>query len=189
MPFGPGRAWLVVRAADAADVAAVLQVRTLLPANWAAGLAEVRQAGVFVAPPVDGFVFAVGADLSADGRDVARFVVPLVERLAARYGGAAWFRCDGAADRFGWAVATRAGLERGYAYDGEHGHVWSHGPITTAEEELGCFVDDPRDTSDDDVKWWPDERVVLDLAAAWSRDPRRLGERPVPPAVGWVGRL
>ncbi|MCA8966857.1 MAG: hypothetical protein KDC48_18390, partial [Planctomycetes bacterium] len=40
-----------------------LALRTVLPANWRAGLDEVQQQGVFVTPPVGGRVFAVGADL------------------------------------------------------------------------------------------------------------------------------
>ena len=178
-----------MRAQDGEAVARLLGVRTMLPANWAAGLREARQQGVFVTPAVDGWVYVVGRDLDGDGRDVAAFVTPLVERLAGRFGGAGWFRCDGGVERHGWALATADGLVRGYAYDGELGHVWSHGEVTAAEAELGCFIDDPRDRSDDEVKWWPDERTVLDLAAAWSGDPRRLGAGTAAPATGWVGRL
>lgn len=178
----------MVRSNDAAAVARALGLRTVLPANWAAGLAAARSQGVFVTPPVDGWVYAVGADLACDGADVGAVLAPLLERLGAAFGGAAWFRCDGAAERHGWALATSDGLLRGYAYDGEHGPIWDRGDVTDAEHELGCFVDDPRDSSDDEVRWWPDERTVLDLAVAWSRDPRRLGEHATP-GVGWIGRL
>ncbi|MBL8728131.1 MAG: hypothetical protein JNM25_06855 [Planctomycetes bacterium] len=166
-----------------------LGLRTVLPANWAAGLAEVQRQGVFVTPCVDGWVLAVGADLRADGADLGGFVTPLLERLGAAFGGAAWFLTDAAGERHGWALATRQALVRGYAYDGERGHVFWHGEVTAAEQELDCFVDDPRDNSDDEIKWWPDERVVLSLAAAWSLDPRRLAGRGGAPSVGCVGRL
>ncbi len=180
---------MVVRASDGEAVVRALGLRTVLPANWAAGLAEVQQQGVFVTPSVDGWVLAVGADLRADDRSVGAFVTPLLERLGATFGGAAWFFTDAAVERHGWALATRSELARGYAFDGEQGHVFWHGEVTDAERELDCFVDDPRDSSDDDIKWWPDERTVLSLAAAWSLDPGRIAERARAPSVGWVGRL
>lgn len=170
-----------------------LGLRTVLPANWAAGLAEAQQEGVFVTPAIDGWVFAVGADLRpdrrVDGADVGAFVTPLLERLGAAFGGAAWFLTDATTERHGWALATRQELSRGYAFDGDLGHVFWHGDLTDAERELDCFVDDPRDTSDDEVKWWPDERTVLSLAAAWSIDPRRLAQRSSAESAGFLGRL
>jgi hypothetical protein len=178
-----------VRTTDPEAVVRVLRLRTVLPANWAAGLAAVAQQGVFVTPAVAGWVLAVGADLRADNGDVGAFVTPLLERLGEAFGGAAWFLTDAAAERHGWALATRRGLVRGYAYDGEQGHVFWHGEITDAERELDCFVDDARDSSDDEIKWWPDERLVLGLAAAWSLDPQKLAGRGGAPSLGWVGRL
>lgn len=179
----------MVRTADPAAVVRALRLRTVLPANWASGLADVQQHGVFVTPPVDGWVLAVGADLRGDGVDPGAFVTPLLARLGQAFGGAAWFVTDAAAERHGWALATRDELVRGYAYDGERGHVFWHGEVTAAERELDCFVDDPRDQTDDEVKWWPDEHIVRDLAAAWSLDPRRLAGSTAAPATGWVGRL
>ncbi len=188
-PFAAPCAWLAVRADDAEAVVRALRLRTVLPANWATGLAEAQQCGVFVTPPVDGWVLAVGADLRAEGGDIGAFVTPLLERLGARFGAAAWFLTDVAEERHGWALAHRHGLRRGYAYHGEHGHVFWHGEVTEAEHGLGCYIDDPRDTSDDECKWWPDTREVFALAAIWSVDPRRLPERAPQPSVGSIGRL
>lgn len=187
--FAPVSAWVVVRASDPQPVVRALGLRTVLPANWASGLAEVRQAGVFVTPAIDGWVLAVGADLRAERGDVGAFVLPLLQRLGAAFGGAAWFLTDPGGERHGWALATRREVVRGYAYDGEHGHVFWLGDVTDAERELDCFVDDPRDQTDDAVKWWPDQLHVLGLAAAWSIDPRRLPERARGASAGWVGRL
>lgn len=179
----------MVRADDPAAVVRALGLRTVLPANWTTGLADAQRRGVFVTPVVDGWVLAVGADLRELAVDAAATVPPLLERLGAAFRGAAWFLDDAPAERHGWALATQRELVRGYAYDGDHGHVFWHGEVTDAERELGCFVDDPRDGSDDDVKWWPDSRVVRELAAAWSLDPRRLAGSTAAPATGWVGRL
>lgn len=160
----------------------------MLPANWRSGLVEAAERGAFVSPAVTDWVFAVGPDLRGAAGDVGGFVTPLLERLSAAFGVAAWFTTNTAAEQHGWALAQQGELVRGYAFDGDHGHVFWHGEVTDAERALQCFVDDPRDQSDDDVKWWPDERIVLALAGAWSLDPSRLGEVPPAAGVGWFGR-
>jgi hypothetical protein len=176
-----------VRAQDPQQVVRALGLRTVLAANWRAGLELGRENGVFVAPPVDGWVLAVGADLFLDPQHDA--IPAVLCRLSAAFGTAAWFATDERVDRHGWSLAQDGGIVRGYAFAGERGHVSWIGEVTQAEHALGCFVDDPRDTSDDDVKWWPDERTVLDLAAAWSLDPRTIASRAFAPSVGWFGRL
>lgn len=177
-----------MRAADPQAVAKALSLRTVLPANWRAGLADAQQAGVFVSPPVDGCVFACGADVAACV-DVEADIVPRLELLAARFGMAAWFRSDDAGDAYGWALARDGALVRAYAFDGERGPSAWLGDVDPAERALGCHVDDPRDLSDDDVKWWPDRRIVHALAAAWSIDPDQLPARASACGVGVVGRM
>ncbi len=177
-----------MRAHDPEAVARALALRTVLPANWRAGLADAREAGVFVSPAIDGHVFVCGADLAACA-DVEGGIAPRLERLAAQFGTAAWFRSDDAHDVYGWAVARRGELARAYAFDGERGpFVWI-GDVDDAERALGCHVDDPRDHSDDDVKWWPDRRIVHALAAAWAIDPDALPARASAHGVGLVGRM
>jgi hypothetical protein len=177
-----------VRANDADRVAAALGLRTVLPANWRAGLAETETHGVFVTPPVAGWVFAVGPDLQVPPGAEQEELVPLLERLAATFGEAAWFTTDAAAERHGWAFARGGAVHRGYAYDGDVGDVFWLGEVTDTERALGCFVADPRDRSEDEEKWWPDERVVLEVAAAWTLDPRRLPALGKGLAAGVVGR-
>jgi hypothetical protein len=160
----------------------------VLPANWRAGLADAREAGVFVSPPVAGFVFACGADVAALA-DVEGEIAPRLERLAARFGIAAWFRSDDARDAYGWALAREGSLARAYAFDGERGPSTWLGEVDEAERALGCHVDDPRDHSDDDVKWWPDRRIVHAIAAAWSIDPDQLTVGGRAHGAGLVGRM
>ncbi len=179
--------WLAVRSGDSDAVMRALGLRTVLPANWRAGLVMAARAGVFVTPPVGGWVLAVGADLDGIG-EPAEAVPPLLTLLSRMFGRAAWFCRDDGGERYGWAVAERGALLRGYAYADGEGHRFWHGDVTDDERALGCFVDDPRDHSDDDVKWWPDARLVTALAARWSLDPARLAAPGAPPSVGWVGR-
>lgn len=177
-----------MRSLHADGVVRALGLRTVQPANWRSGLAHARERGVFVTPALDGWVLAVGEDLRGDQQE-DRLVPELLQRLSATFGKAAWFATHAQGERHGWALGERGELVRGYAFDGERGHVFWSGDVTDAERELNCFVDDPRDHSEDEVKWWPDERIVLAMAAAWSLDPRTLGERGRGVSAGWHGRL
>ena len=197
MAFPPIATWLAFRADDPEKIARSLRLRTLLPASWSAGLAEVVTEGVFVTPPVRGWVFAVGRDLAVSTQDSAAMEA-LLCGLSQDYGKVMWFSTDEERDVHGWAIADRGELVRGYAYIEEYGHTFWHGEILPAESDLGCFQDDPRDQSDDQVKWWPDRQVVFALAAAWSLDPSTLGSKAmgqygqwddVSPGVGFVGRM
>jgi len=179
---------VAVRCGDPEPVARALGLRTVLPANWASGLTEVESAGVFVTPVVDGWVLAVGRDLARIAHEPAR-IEAMLTLLGETFGAACWFATDEQAEFHGWARAERRELVRGYAFAGDDGHAWWHGDITEHEHRLNCFVDDPRDQSDDEVKWWPDRRTVLALAGAWSVDPSRLADRDLPAGVGCVGRL
>lgn len=187
-PFAAGRTWFAVRAADPSDVVRALKLRTVLPANWQAGLAEVVTQGVFVTPPVAGWVFAVGRDVAARTADPAE-VESLTVALASEFGEAFWFMADAERDVFGWARGERGRWVRAYAFAEEHGHYLWHGDISPEEHALACFRDDPRDRSDDDVKWWPDEVVVCALAGLWASDPSQITSDAAPAAAGFLGRL
>jgi hypothetical protein len=188
VPFGPERAWLALPASEPARVAERLRLRTVLPANWLAGLAETDTAGVFVSPAVRGTTWVVGADLRPGVVLGIEALAELVTTLSRDHGRAVWCVGDDRTDTHGWLLAERGELQRGYLYDGERGHVFWHGELTAAEVDLGCFVDDPRDRSDDDDKWWPDARVVLALAERFGADPRGLVGAAAG-GVGVVGRL
>lgn len=187
--FGANTAWLAVRTQNGNALVQQLALRTVLPANWRAGLKDTGERGVFVSPPIDGWVFAVGRDLIAPEGNEEAFVTELLQRLSRTFGHAQWFCSDAQDDRHGWALAFDGKLQRGYAFAGERGHVWWAGEPTAAEQQAQCFVDDPRDQSDDDVKWWPDLAIVRSLAAAWGLDPLSLAQRAVAPGTGWVGRF
>jgi hypothetical protein len=159
------------------------------PANWRSGIAAARAEGLFVSPPVDGWVFVTGRDLLVPGTEPAAWVAPLLRRLSRRHHCAQWFLCEPDAERFGWAIGFGGELVRGYAFSGDHGEAWWEGDPTDAERATGCFVDDPRDQSDDAVKWWPDAAVVARIARAWSKDPGAFGGSTGPARVGLFARF
>ena len=88
--------------ADSHAVVRALGLRTVLPANWAAGLAEVAALGTFVSPPVAGLVLVTGADLRRHS-DPEQDLLPLLERLSRQFGTVCWFASDSDGDVHGWA--------------------------------------------------------------------------------------
>jgi len=166
----------------------VLGLRTALPSNWEAGLLGSDVEGAFATPSVGGHVMVVGADLARAALDAPRIEQWLC-RLSSEFGRAMWFCADARRDIHGWALAERGELVRGYAYTEEHGHCWWHGELTDVERALDCFVDDPRDQSDDDVKWWPDAVVVRTIARTWAIDPMQLGPEHGVDDIGLLGRI
>jgi len=187
--FPPVATWLALRAEDPEHVVRAMQLRTVLPANWSSGLAQVASEGVFVTPPVAGWMFAVGRDLAVTTHNPAE-LESLLTRLSEQFDEVMWFSTDEERDVHGWARARRGEFVRGYAYDEEQGHTLWAGDVTEAESELGCFLDDPRDQSDDEIKWWPDRRTVLAIARAWSMDPTTIEQsHDRVSGSGLVGRL
>tara|TARA_R110002072_G_scaffold241027_8_gene399667 strand:+ start:13076 stop:13648 length:573 start_codon:yes stop_codon:yes gene_type:complete len=172
-----------MRAEDPEAVVRALRLRTVLPANWASGLAQAATEGVFVTPPVDGWILVFGRDLAVTTHNPAEMEA-LLTGLSEQYGEVMWFSTDEVRDVHGWAMAERGQFLRGYAYDEGQGHTLWHGDVTAAETALGCFLDDPRDQSDDEIKWWPDRRTVLAIAAAWSMDPTKIGSEATRGANG-----
>lgn len=138
---------------------------------------------MFIAPPVDGFVLVIGRDAGDDR------VAELLGLLSRRFGEAQWFCSWPERIEAGFACARDGVVTRHYRFDGDSGEVAiDDGEPTRAEGELRFFVDDPRDQSDDPVKWWPSHDDVLALAARWGLDPREFG-RHARPAAGVIGRL
>ncbi|MGE3171916.1 MAG: hypothetical protein AB7O97_04770 [Planctomycetota bacterium] len=178
--FGRGNAWFAVRGADGDRVARALGLRTAVPADWSRGAAGAAD-GLFVAP-LGRFVVAVGVDAWHRGELDA--VAAALRTLSQQVGDAAWFGIDERAERFGWALARGGRLERAFCYCGDaHAVLWDEGEVTVAEDRLGFFVDDPRDQTEDPLKWWPTAADVRRLAAIWGVDPVR------PPAAGGDGVL
>ena len=162
-------AWFSARGAEAKAVARALGLRTAVPVAWDEGLQRAAE-GLFVAPCLDGAVCALGSDawLRADGDELEK----VLARLSLACGEAAWFGMDASRSRFGWALARGGVVLRAWCGDGDDEFVlWSVGSPTGDERALGFFVDDPRDGTDDEHKWWPIADDVRALAQRWGALP------------------
>ncbi len=174
--------WFAVRTTDVRDVARVLGLRTARPVPFAEGM-QAAKTGLFVAPAGAAFVMAIGIDAWHRG-DLPQ-VETALRRLSEAHGEAFWFLVDADRDCMGWAFARRGEMQRAFSFDGSEEQVlWELGEMTAAERDLGFFVEDARDLTEDAIKWWPLPTDVRSLASRWSVDPARLADPGQPGLAG-----
>lgn len=167
--FGYKASWLALRSTSQDDVAVELGLTGTRSATWSEGVEAAYEAGgaVFVTPPVDGWVLALGRFGSGWDSD---------EDLA------------GLSRRFG--EAQLFGTHRVSGYD--EWQRWIDGePVRRyafADEVL--FDEGEREGADaheEDDDWWPDEEVTIAKAREWSVDPTTLDERTDLAPTGLLG--
>jgi hypothetical protein len=184
--FGYKCTWLAVRADSAEEVARALALGTPVPCNWASGFARVFGAigarGVFVTPPVEGWVFAIGVPIDDDDAlDTMAELSAALGRPVHAFGShrgvsaASWIVAEDGSVRRAWGIA-----------DGER--IFDRGEVTPEERALDISFD-AEPSGDDDERWsrQSDESTVIALAAAWTRDPTTL-DAVETPGVGLLLR-
>lgn len=194
--FGYQCGWLAIRGASPDRVIAALALDEVRPSGWPDGIAAAYEGGVFVSPPADGWVLVVSTALPDAGDDEhADEITPLVTALSRDLDATVqYFGTHRVVEYHAWAWAERGALVRAYAYAGEQGvTALDVGPPTPAEQALELRLFDERSPEAADDAYWerddlryPDEDLVLAIAAAWSLDPKILDGRAV--ADGWLGR-
>ena len=195
--FGRKNLWVAVRGNDPRQLAQSLQLHGVQPCNWHSGfLAAYAYPSdyVFVTPPVDGFLMAVGTALPDPGDAAA---LPswrsLMSRLSATFGSAHFFATHRGSGYSAWARYSEGVEDRLFA----HGDEGIHDLGAPLPEEAAILARLPDPTAaETDPEYWerddvrsPEEEDVLRLAAAWTVDPSSLESRDLPPSVGLVGRL
>lgn len=179
LSFGYKTCWLCVKSVDSMDVINRLGLKDPRESSWRSGLASSE--GVFVTPPLDGWVCVIGYGM-ADGslfEDSEK-----LERVLSLFDEAQYFSSHRVVDYYAWARAENGVMTRCYAWCPDSGGAFlSFGEFTPEEEALG-FDEFPQ-TEDEDWESSPDEESVVKLAAAWGLDPF-LGDRDYPLSTGYI---
>jgi hypothetical protein len=182
-PFAYKMAWICVREGDPQAVAGALGLAEVEEATWEQGLAAAHRGddAVFVSPPTGGWVFAVNVEWIDD----AAVLAALSDRLGAEV---QFFGTHRVVEAHAWARAQDGQLVRRLQWVGDQGEAVAEGEPTEVERRLGLdwILPEPGEPPDWDSV--PDEESVLEVAEAWSVDPRSLDLVPVESEIGLLGR-
>ena len=194
-PFGYKTTWWVIKSEDSEDVADSIALVDRLPCNWESGIANAYANGIFVSPPVDGWVFVAGRILAPDGNDPSSECLAALLQLSNRYGDVQVFSTHRVVGYNVWARAKSGQLVPGFGYLGETGEtLWNEGDDTTEIDMGWSFFDSETidaeqfDPESDDYDEFdsPTEDRVMEMASEWSISPTSL-DSIKSLGVGWIG--
>jgi hypothetical protein len=181
VPFGYKTAWLAVRSADTAAVCRALELTDVTEISWEAGIQASDRGLVFVSPPTAGWVLAVGVDLAHNPPDPVELSAQLDTEVQS-------FATHRVVEAHRWERADKGTLERRLVYVGERNEAAATGEPTAIERSLGFdwAIEQPSAPPDHSIV--PDEEAVMQVAGAWSLDPRELADTPTSSDLGVSGR-
>jgi len=145
--FGYKVSWFAVRASDTAAVIGALEIKDAVPANWASGLAAANpdtfspdgNRWLFIAPPINGWVLAVGSWLpyptAETHHDIGAKFDTMFAVLMRRFDEVQFFGSHRVSDYCAWARAINGEPVRIFAYGGEV--LMNLGDQTPEEAKLG----------------------------------------------------
>jgi len=168
--------WLAIKSNHVLSVQSALGLHNPMPCSWAEGLAGEK--GLFIAPPVRGWILIIGSGLPDPGEDVDA-CFRLVLGLSRKLGEVQFFSANRILNHHAWVRVESGRVVRAYAWAGQT--LWHEGERTCAERELGlhcrdyCASDDDSSFGEWDAVASNVDRVPL-LAARWSLDPAGIDE-------------
>jgi hypothetical protein len=188
--FDNPRAWLAVRTTDVHSLVDALDLRHISPCAWADAPQRAEE-GVFVSPPIEGWVLLFGAGLPEPSDDVDEFF-KFLTALSRRCGLVTYFSTDAIFHHHAWVKANDGRIVRAYAWADEV--LWNQGELTQAERDLRLYCL-PYD-------WRPDhvsprardqarhncERIPM-LASRWGIEPRAVDAQTTGLRPGVLGKL
>ena len=177
-PIGYKSTWYAAKASSSLEVIEKMALTIVGEANWETGMeaAHSRNDYVFVSPPVNGYVYAIG-NLESNREQVAALGHSFPELM--------FFGTHRVVEYHSWAKCLGGELVRFYYYCGEKGEVESFGAATREEIGLGFdqFLQSAADSDEDSRR--PNEEDVLIMAAAWGVDPS-FADVDVEPGCGYL---
>jgi len=189
--IGYKRCWFAVRDADVRAVATAFSVGDIYPCNWKYAMASAEERNVFISPAVRGWRIVV-ANLLPFGDSTASIdtVKALLRRSSQAATEAQFFATHRVVEFHCWMKAEAGALVRAYAYVGDQMEILvDEGMKTTAEPaNLISVKEIALMDADEDVEVvFPDEELVMEIAAAWSLYPNNFSEEDAGSGLGVVG--
>lgn len=189
--FGYKNLWFAVRSTEPVKVAHALGIVSPQEVDWNDGVEASYQNSVFITPPIDGWVLAVGWGLLAAGAtDEAQ--METARRLSEEFCEVQYFRTHRITEAHCWIRAIAGKVVRAYSYVGDCGEtLLAEGEPTDVEQNWNLFNSLSAEAADDgyfEQAMHPDEDTVMTVAASWSINPSELSAREDIPAKGLLGK-
>ncbi|MEW6158180.1 MAG: hypothetical protein AB1813_12150 [Verrucomicrobiota bacterium] len=181
--------WLAIKSTNLSAVQSALGLHNPKPCSWCDGLSSLEDHKLFLSPPVQGWILAIGNGLPDPGEDIDD-CYRLIVKLSRELGQVQFFSTNRIVNYHGWVRAERGRIVRAYAWAGET--LWNQGTPTAAETDLGmrCFDYGERaeilSINQVDSNLSNSEKVSA-LAARWSIDPTTLDETVFSSGQGIAG--
>ncbi len=181
--------WLVIRSRDPQAVQLALGLHNPHPCSWTEGMFSSRN--LFIAPPINGWIFVFGAGLPVPDDDVD-VCYRFLRELSRKLGHVQFFQADPVSQHHAWAQLQSGRVVRAYAWAGTT--LWNQGVKTGAEIALrmNCFNYGENPGSDD---WSVADHLVANvekvaqLAQRWSFDPAEIDGHLLAHQPGIAGNM
>jgi hypothetical protein len=199
--FGYKSTWLAIRSKNPLEVAAKLGLTNIHYSGWKEGINFAHDSTsrwAFISPEILGWILVVSQQLPRpdEQRIFPDACTTFLLKIGENFPDVQFFLTDRRIMFHAWARIVDGQLMR------QHAHyittIWHSGEPTSEEQALGCnFPDlntidwkmiDPDEENDEVLRQLiPGEADVINIAGAWSINPRELPKLKLPPSLGYVG--
>jgi hypothetical protein len=176
--FGYKTGWFAVRDSQPAEVAEALGLLDQQAVGWCAGVESAYDAGVFVCPPIGGWVLAIGLEILLNPPDLAELSATLATEVQL-------FMSHRVSEYHVWSRAEDGAIVRAFGFCFDNGELTVNTGQPTEIEiatpeifpalagQVGSFPFEAYEPPNDPARL-PGEESVMIVAAAWSLDPTQL---------------
>ena len=187
MGFGYKTSWIAVRGRTPEEVADALCLTARRPMGYAEGTGAAYKSGIYVAPPVQGWILAHGRDVGRTVREDSAEMIEWLSDLSRTLGTVQFFGTHRVTDWHEWVWAEHGSMVRAYATADGQVTLFA-GDVTEAERAVGVGLRDNEpgmESWEEDEQWesWyesiPREQHVMRIAGLWSVDPTSFDDSEV----------
>jgi hypothetical protein len=192
--FGYKIMWYAAKTNSKERLAEILELKDVGESNWSTGIEMAYSGFVFITPPIGEWTLVCGYGLPTADVEDPKEAKNLLLKLSREFGEAQYFGTHRVVEFHVWMKAKEGVLERVYSYLGESGiNLAVEGEPTDFEKTLNLGntfseeTKDPAYSERSDINW-PNEEMVMQVAANWSIDPTTLEEKTdLEPGLGIIG--
>jgi hypothetical protein len=185
--------WFAVRDMDVRALATIFSVGDISSCNWAFGLPAAHAGSIFISPAIHGWRVIIGNLLPlGDSMSSIDKVQVLVKKCSQAAGEAQFFATHRVVEFHCWMKAEAGTLVRAYAFVGDRMEILVDEGARTAIEphdliNAKAIAMLESDDAEELAVTFPDEALVMTIAASWSLDPNDFSEQDGMPNLGIIG--